>query len=157
MRLFSLFFPSLPLDTILNILYCAYYCMQFVRTAQFKHKHLLALSTEDAEPRLVATSYAVRAYRSIETQNTSSHSRTGGLTSQPLRMQLVRTAQSKHKINLLALSTEDGGPCVVATWYVVLIVCSINSTAQFKHKHLLALSTEDGGPPGPRVQSPCNT
>ena len=65
--------------------------MQFVRTAQFKHKHLLALSTEDAEPRLVATSYAVRAYGSIETQNTSSHSRTGGLTSQPLRMQLVRT------------------------------------------------------------------
>ena len=39
-------------------------------------------------------------------------------------MQLVRTAQSKHKINLLALSTEDGGPYVVATWYVVLIVCS---------------------------------
>ena len=43
--------------------------------------YILALSTEDAEPRLVATSYAVRAYRSIETQNTSSHSRTGGLTS----------------------------------------------------------------------------
>ena len=39
-------------------------------------------------------------------------------------MQLVRSAQSKHKINLLALSTEDGGPYVVATWYVVLIVCS---------------------------------
>ena len=39
-------------------------------------------------------------------------------------MQLVRTAQSKHKINLLALSTEDGGPYVVATWYVVSIVCS---------------------------------
>ena len=39
-------------------------------------------------------------------------------------MQLVRTAQSKHKINLPALSTEDGGPYVVATWYVVLIVCS---------------------------------
>ena len=38
-------------------------------------------------------------------------------------MQLVRTAQSKHKINLLALSTEDGGPYVVATWHVVLIVC----------------------------------
>ena len=30
------------------------------------------LSTEDAEPRLVATSYTVRAYRSIETQNTFS-------------------------------------------------------------------------------------
>ena len=68
-------------------------------------------------------------------------------------MQLVRTAQSKHKINLLALSTEDGGPYVVATWYVVLIVCSINSTAQFKHKHLLALSTEDGGGAGPHVRS----
>ena len=80
-RLFLLPFTSLPLDTILNILYCAYYCMQFVRTAQFKHKHLLALSAEDAEPRLVATSYAVRAYRSIEAQIISSHSRTGGLTS----------------------------------------------------------------------------
>ena len=55
--------------------------MQFVRTAQFKHKHLLAISTEDAEPRLVATSYAVRVYLSIETQTTFSHSRTGGLTS----------------------------------------------------------------------------
>ena len=55
---------------------------------------------------IVATSYAVRA------------------TSQPLRMQLVRTAQSKHKINLLALSTENGGSCVVATSYVILIVCS---------------------------------
>ena len=65
-------------------------------------------------------------------------------------MQLVRTAQSKHKIYLLALSTEDGGPYVVATY----LVCSINSmqfvrTAQFKHKHLLALSTEDGGPQAP--------
>ena len=83
--------------------------------------------------------------------NTSSHSqpRTPSLASWPLRMQFVRTArlkhktpprtlgreasrlshfvrtaQSKHKINLLALSTEDGGPHVVATWYVVLIVCS---------------------------------
>ena len=53
-------------------------------------------------------------------------------------MELVRTAQSKHKINLLELSTEDGGPYVVATWYVVLIVCSINSTAQFKHNPLPA-------------------
>ena len=52
------------------------------------------------------------------------YSRTGGFTSEPLRMQLVLTAQSKHKINLLALSTEDGGPYVVVTWYVVLIVCS---------------------------------
>ena len=67
-------------------------------------------------------------------------------------MQLVRTAQSKHKINLLALSTEDGG---LRRGH---LVCSINSmqfvhTAQFKHKHLLALSTEDGGPPAPRVRS----
>ena len=58
-------------------------------------KYLLAL--QDGRPHVVATSYC---------------------------MQLVRTAQSKHKINLLALSTEDGGPYVVATWYVVLIVCS---------------------------------
>ena len=53
-------------------------------------------------------------------------------------MQLVRTAQPKHKINLLSLSTEAGGPDVGH------LVCSINSmqfvrTAQFKHKHLLAL------------------
>ena len=33
----------------------------------------------------------------------------------------------------------------MATWYVVLIVCSINSTAQFKHKHLLALSARRTG------------
>ena len=53
-------------------------------------------------------------------------------------MQLVRTAQPKHKINLLSLSTEAGGPDVGH------LVCSINSmqfvrTAQFKHKHLLLL------------------
>ena len=132
MRLFSLPFTSLPLDTILNILYCAYYCMQFVRTAQFKHKH-----------------------------PTSSHSqpRTPSLASWPLRIQFVRTARSKHKTPPRTLGRTSSHSqrrtegYVVATWYVVLIVCSIISTAQFKHKHLLALSTEDGGAPGPRVRS----
>ena len=70
----------------------------------------------------------------------------------PLRMQLVRTAQPKHKINLLSLSTEAGGPDVGH------LVCSINSmqfvrTAQFKHKHLLALYSHSprrtGGPQAP--------
>ena len=64
-------------------------------------------------------------------------------------MQLVRTAQPKHKINLLSLSTEAGGPDVGH------LVFSINSmqfvrTAQFKHKHLLALYSHSprrtGGP-----------
>ena len=67
-------------------------------------------------------------------------------------MQLVRTAQPKHKINLLSLSTEAGGPDVGH------LVCSINSmqfvrTAQFKHKHLLALYSHSprrtGGPQAP--------
>ena len=58
--------------------------------------------------------YAVRAYRSVETQ-TPPRTLNG--------RQFVRTAQSKHK-RLLALSTEDGGPHVVATWYLVLLVCS---------------------------------
>ena len=70
----------------------------------------------------------------------------------PLRMQLVRTAQPKHKINLLSLSTEAGGPDVGH------LVCSINSmqfvrTAQFKHKHLLVLYSHSprrtGGPQAP--------
>ena len=74
-------------------------------------------------------------------------------------MQLVRTAQPKHKINLLSLSTEAGGPDVGH------LVCSINSMyavrpyrsiqAQTPPRTLLALSTEDGGPPGARVRSPC--
>ena len=67
-------------------------------------------------------------------------------------MQLVRTAQPKHKINLLSLSTEAGAPDVGH------LVCSINSmqfvrTAQFKHKHLLALYSHSprrtGGPQAP--------
>ena len=67
-------------------------------------------------------------------------------------MQLVRTAQPKHKINLLSLSTGAGGPDVGH------LVCSINSmqfvrTAQFKHKHLLALYSHSprrtGGPQAP--------
>ena len=67
-------------------------------------------------------------------------------------MQLVRTAQPKHKINLLSVSTEAGGPDVGH------LVCSINNmqfvrTAQFKHKHLLALYSHSprrtGGPQAP--------
>ena len=48
-------------------------------------------------------------------------------------MQLVRAAQSKHKINLLALSMEDGEPYVVATWYVVLIVPLNSNTNTSSH------------------------
>ena len=75
-------------------------------------------------------------------------------------MQLVRTAQPKHKINLLSLSTEAGGPDVGH------LVCSINSmqfvrTAQFKHKHLLALYSHSprrtGGPLRPRKTQRVNS
>ena len=59
--------------------------------------------------------------------------------------------QSKHKIkNLLALSTEDGGPYVVATWYyVVSIVCSScvplhSNTNTFSHS-----PRRTGGPQAP--------
>ena len=78
-------------------------------------KHLLALW--GGRPHVVATSYAARAYRSIETQNKPPRTLNGGrralrrghLACSINRMHFVRTAQSKHK-HPLALSTEDGGP-----------------------------------------------
>ena len=105
---------------------------------------------------------AYRSINPNTNTSSHSRPRTPKLASWPLRMQFVRTARSKHKtpprtlgreasrrshfvcsscvplkskhkISLLALSTEDGGPYVVDTWYVVLIVCSscvpLNSNA----------------------------
>ena len=123
MRLFSLPFTSLAFDTILITILCILlYAVRAYRSIQTQSPPRTLNRGRRASPRgHFVCSLCVPLDRNT---NTSSHSRTGGLTSLPLRMQLVRTSQSKHKINLLALSTEDGGPYVVATWYVVLIVCS---------------------------------
>ena len=71
-------------------------------------------------------------------------------------MQLVRTAQSKHKINLLALSTEDREPYVVATWHVVLIVC-ISCVPLNPNTNTPSHSPRrTGGPHGGRAQAPAS-